>query len=56
MRRFRVRRYGSDVWTFIEVRGDEAENVGPMLETALWNWTAMYHVQEWQNNKWEDVE
>ena len=56
MRRFRVRRFGSEDWSILEVRGDTVEEVGPILETALKQWSAVYHVQEWNGSKWEDCE
>lgn len=55
MKRFRVRRYGSDEWTYIEVRGPLL-SVASIIETSFWSWSGTLHVQEELDGKWENLE
>jgi hypothetical protein len=55
MKRFRVRQWGQDDWTYITIRGELAEGLHNMLAHALGGWTGKLHIQEF-NERWENLE
>lgn len=55
MRRFRVRQYGEEGWTYITMQGDLAAGMASIWEAAMWSWSGKLHVQELNGKDWEDL-
>jgi hypothetical protein len=55
MKRFRVRQWGQDDWTYIEIRGELAEGMHNILAFALDGWTSKLHIQEDTEGRWENL-
>lgn len=56
MKRYRVRQYGAEVWTYIDITGDLASGVAAIMESSFWSWSGRLHVQEQLAGKWENLE
>lgn len=55
MKRFRVRQFGQEGWTYIDIKGELAAGMSSIFEAALWSWSGKLHVQEHIEGKWEDL-
>lgn len=55
MRRFRVRQYGQEGWTFIDIKGDLAAGVHNIVARALESWCGNLNIQELVDGEWEDL-
>lgn len=55
MKRFRVRQWGQEGWTYIEIAGDLAEGMHNILARALEGWASKLDIQEFTDGAWEGL-